>query len=67
MLFIPICDLAPFDSPQGQAQRSMLLNLGWFCCAWSQAYWPPDTHSARPTTEATTVQAIRAQIGLTAP
>lgn len=62
--FIPLEDLAPRATPRGLAQEATLLRSGWFFCAWSRAYWPPDTHDAQPTTSTTTVQTLRAQLGL---
>ncbi len=62
MSFIAIGDLAPFDSLRGQEQRSSLLAARWFCCNWSQAWWPPDTHSARPDVAA--VRAMRTSLAI---
>lgn len=63
-IYIAVDELAPFNSLRGQEQRTILLDAQWFCCPWSQAYWPPDTHSANPTTNLTSFQALRTQLGL---
>jgi len=63
MTHIPVKNLAPFNSLKGQEQRSALLVAGWFCCAWSQAYWPPDAHSARPDQTAVQTMCTRLALG----